>query len=164
MNAWAQNKKGFTIVELLIVIVVIAILAVITIVAFNGIQNRAAFGKVQSELVSIKKGLMLYHADNGNYPITGTTSAPGWRYSCSAGTTNFITAINTYMTVPQAPCSAGATNNDTWIYASDGVGYKLMHIRPVSTLASVVPTELRDFRYTASQPTWGYWTSDWASI
>ena len=34
-------KQGFTIVELLIVIVVIAILAAITIVAYTGIQNRA---------------------------------------------------------------------------------------------------------------------------
>ena len=34
-------RSGFTIVELLIVIVVIAILAAITIVAFNGIQERA---------------------------------------------------------------------------------------------------------------------------
>ncbi len=36
-----SNQKGFTIVELLIVIVVIAILAAITIVAYNGIQDRA---------------------------------------------------------------------------------------------------------------------------
>ena len=35
---WQRNSKGFTIVELLIVIVVIAILAALTIVAFNGIQ------------------------------------------------------------------------------------------------------------------------------
>jgi prepilin-type N-terminal cleavage/methylation domain-containing protein len=40
---WVQNKQqsGFTIVELLIVIVVIAILAAITVVAYNGIQDRA---------------------------------------------------------------------------------------------------------------------------
>jgi len=36
-----QKQSGFTIVELLIVVVVIAILAAITIVAYNGIQNRA---------------------------------------------------------------------------------------------------------------------------
>ena len=39
-----KTKSGFTIVELLIVIVVIGILAAITIVAYNGIQSRARFG------------------------------------------------------------------------------------------------------------------------
>lgn len=38
---WAKKQTGFTIVELLIVVVVIAVLAAITIVAYNGIQNRA---------------------------------------------------------------------------------------------------------------------------
>jgi len=44
---WAQKQKGFTIVELLIVVVVIAILAAITIVSYNGIQNRAKASTVQ---------------------------------------------------------------------------------------------------------------------
>lgn len=38
---WAKNKQGFTIVELLVVVVVIAILATITIVAYNGVVGRA---------------------------------------------------------------------------------------------------------------------------
>lgn len=41
-------KRGFTIVELLIVIVVIAILAAITVVAYNGIQNRARASGAQA--------------------------------------------------------------------------------------------------------------------
>jgi prepilin-type N-terminal cleavage/methylation domain-containing protein len=45
---WAQKQKGFTIVELLIVIVVIAILASVTVVAFNGIQERARIAAGQA--------------------------------------------------------------------------------------------------------------------
>lgn len=47
---WAKKQKGFTIVELLIVVVVIAILAAITIVSYNGIQNRAKSSVVQNDV------------------------------------------------------------------------------------------------------------------
>lgn len=160
-----KSISGFTIVELLIVIVIIAILAAITVVAFNGIQQRAKFAKLQSDLGSIRKAVDLYYAENGSYPVTGTFSAPGWRYSCSTGIATFIAGTTTYTpNLQQAPCNNGGTNtNDTWVYASDGIGYKLLHIRPAdSSIAGSVPANLQDSRYTTSSPTWGYWTSDWA--
>lgn len=61
-------RAGFTIVELLIVIVVIAILAAITIVAYNGIQQRASNAKTEQALTSWLKAIKLYKADKGTYP------------------------------------------------------------------------------------------------
>ncbi len=58
--------SGFTIVELLIVVVVIAILAAITIVAFNGISNRAKDASVQSTLSTTVKKLEAYKIDPSN--------------------------------------------------------------------------------------------------
>lgn len=53
---WAKEKHtGFTIVELLIVIVVIAILAAITIVAYTGIQERAKASAMQSEVTGVAR-------------------------------------------------------------------------------------------------------------
>jgi type II secretion system protein G len=68
MKMRAPKQKGFTIVELLIVIVVIAILAAISIVAYNGIQQRARDTKRASDIGQVKKMLELYKADVGAYP------------------------------------------------------------------------------------------------
>lgn len=67
-----SSNRGFTIVELLIVIVVIGILAAITIVAFNGIQQRATSTTIRSDLASMHKKIELYKAksDSGQYPST----------------------------------------------------------------------------------------------
>ena len=67
MKAWAK-QKGFTIVELLIVIVVIGILAGISIVAYNGIQERAAKSSADSAISQVAKKVKMYALKNGSYP------------------------------------------------------------------------------------------------
>jgi prepilin-type N-terminal cleavage/methylation domain-containing protein len=62
---WAK-QNGFTIVELLIVVVVIAILAAITIVSYNGIQNRAKESAAQSAASQVAKKIALWQVDNPN--------------------------------------------------------------------------------------------------
>lgn len=64
------KKNGFTIVELLIVIVVIGILAAITITAFNGVQQRARDASAQSATTQVYKKIEVYRATNGTYPAT----------------------------------------------------------------------------------------------
>lgn len=70
MNRVAQ--KGFTIVELLIVIVVIGVLAAIVIVSYNGITNSANDSAVESDLATIAKKLEVYKATTGLYPANST--------------------------------------------------------------------------------------------
>lgn len=67
-----NKQKGFTIVELLIVIVVIAILAAISIVAFTGIQQRARDSERASDVSNIVKALTAYTTDESNtWPENG---------------------------------------------------------------------------------------------
>lgn len=76
------NHSGFTIVELLIVIVVIAVLAGISIVAFSGVQQRARDMSRNSAVTQIRKALETYRAEHGRYPpnqgITTAFSPPGF--------------------------------------------------------------------------------------
>jgi prepilin-type N-terminal cleavage/methylation domain-containing protein len=67
-----QREGGFTIVELLIVIVVIGILAAITIVAYNGITAKAYSTTARSNAESVQKVAESYNADNGAYPTAAT--------------------------------------------------------------------------------------------
>ncbi len=61
-------NRGFTIVELLIVIVVVGVLASISTVAFASVNNKATNTDIISKVVAYKKLLMLHKADTGFYP------------------------------------------------------------------------------------------------
>jgi prepilin-type N-terminal cleavage/methylation domain-containing protein len=65
-----MKRAGFTIVELLIVIVVIAILAAISIVAYNGIQQRAMASLLKSDISNATKQMELANAETGSYPTS----------------------------------------------------------------------------------------------
>src|SRR5690606_17751305 len=72
-----QNQKGFTIVELLIVIVVIAILAAISIVAYTGIQNRARTSANRSLASQLEKKAQAYYTVEAVYPMNAAAFASG---------------------------------------------------------------------------------------
>lgn len=69
---WAHSKQsGFTIVELIIVIVIIGILAAISIIAYNGVQRNAADKAMKSDLEHASAEMQrLELADNGIFPTT----------------------------------------------------------------------------------------------
>ena len=90
MNRTAQQTNtGFTIVELLIVIVVIAILAAITIVAYNGIQARARDTARIEKVTAIAKAIELYQADNGRYPPIQDARGAETPDACGSQTENW---------------------------------------------------------------------------
>ena len=85
-------SRGFTIVELLVVIVVIGILAAITIVAYTGISNKAKIASLQSDLTNASNQLKIYQATepSNNYPTGNVCPTPGSTEIClkSSGSNN----------------------------------------------------------------------------
>ena len=69
-----SKQFGFTIVELLVVIVVIGILAAITIVSYGGVTNKANIASLQSDLTNTSQQLKLFQIDNSSYPATISTN------------------------------------------------------------------------------------------
>lgn len=109
---WAQKQKGFTIVELLIVVVVIAILAAITIVAYTGIQNRTHDSAVQNDLATFYKKLEAYKIDDPNSRYPTPVNASDLNTTVSDSKFNFKFSTNSY--------STSVTNNVAYCFASDG--------------------------------------------
>jgi len=73
-----QKEKGFTIVELLIVIVVIAILVAIVIVAYTGITQRANETAAKANAEAIVKVAEAYATDEGNGTYPTLTQLTEW--------------------------------------------------------------------------------------
>jgi general secretion pathway protein G len=106
--------KGFTLVELLVVIVVLGILASISIVAYNGTQGRARDSRRQNDISELAKGLELYYLDNHKYPTSGgaTVTTNTWNTTADASWSTFVTALKPYMdnNVPSDPTSTPNAN------------------------------------------------------
>lgn len=106
-----KNKKrhGFTIVELLIVIVVIGILAAISIVAYTDVQKRSRDSVRMQDVASIRKALEVYRADHGRYPnSTANPGLNGWEVSMD---TSFMQSLREYMpNSPRDPANSAATS------------------------------------------------------
>ena len=80
-----KDQKGFTIVELLIVIVVIGILATLVIVTFTGIQQKARDTKRQTDINAINSHVEAYYAQHGNYPTLTDLNTASWRATNTKG-------------------------------------------------------------------------------
>lgn len=109
-------RKGFTLLELLIVIAIIGIMATFAIIGLSGAQAKARDGRRKADLESIRSALELYRADCDVYPnaitygsaLTGTSNVAGARCSTS----------NKYIgVVPNDP-----SNGKTYRYAVLGGG------------------------------------------
>ena len=68
-------NKGFTVVELLIVIIIIAIISVIALPQFINAQDRGKQSQTVGNLRSIGNAMALYHTDNNTYPVATSITA-----------------------------------------------------------------------------------------
>lgn len=124
---WSNN--GFTIVELLIVVVVIAILAAVTIVAFNGAQDRARNARVANDLNQLNKKIQMYAIENGAYPSTGSLNTIYVDNNCTKTSVNrradWVPGVTGIMQNPGLDNTGVSRAGGCYMYSSDGTSYVL---------------------------------------
>lgn len=96
-------RRGFTIVELLIVIIVIAILAAITTVAYNGVQQRARNAQIVSGVRAYEKTIRMYQIDQGALPNTSGCLGANYPSNQCWNGTNGTFAVNAGLDTLIAP-------------------------------------------------------------
>ncbi len=150
-----KNKEsGFTIVELLIVIVIIGILAALVIVAYNGIQTRARAAQYQTDAQVIVKKMEAYYSNVGYYPVTSTTTTGTAGGTAVAALMNATTtkesnlpasatvyAVNAANTAPTYANAVAATpiNDGYYVaYCATGGGVNVYYPDPFSSVVKSV--------------------------
>lgn len=127
-----RKSYGFTIVELLIVIVVIGVLAAIVVVAYNGVTQSAKLSKVYQDMSNVNKLVLAYQVQNGQYPVTSSTMGNGATFltdeNCSVSsvrTAQWIPGLSTAL--PQSDQSMKGVNGGAgcYTYLSNGTDYVL---------------------------------------
>lgn len=112
----SSKPQGFTIVELLIVVVIIAILAAITIVAYNGIQARSKSSAAQSTASMVAKKAEVYNADDTTTGYPATLAA----LTGAAATATYAIPAGSVVGLGAAPTSTAAQNAVTFYKCGTG--------------------------------------------
>jgi prepilin-type N-terminal cleavage/methylation domain-containing protein len=127
-----QKSSGFTIVELLIVVVVISILFTITTMAFNGVQSKARAARMQSSINALQKAVQLYQSENGAFPVTTNNPKANWRAADARTDSNCTNGSSQADWIPGVTAKLPASDSTTvgvdgikgcYIYVSDGTEY-----------------------------------------
>ena len=79
MISLKRKESGFTIIELLIVIIVIGILATLVITTFSGIQRNARNRTREADINALHSQIEYYYGQNGTYPTLANLNDSDWR-------------------------------------------------------------------------------------
>jgi prepilin-type N-terminal cleavage/methylation domain-containing protein len=84
-----KNSKGFSLIELMVVILIISLLVAAATVSWKNAQAKGRDSKRKSDLKAVQQALEYYLSVNGKYP-NSSLSTPGSKIRCNSGTDTTI--------------------------------------------------------------------------
>ena len=133
------STRGFTLIELMIVVVIIGILAMVAIPKFSDILRKSKEGSTKGSLTNLRSALSIYITDNnGSSPLQNSVN-PTPEELTRALVPKYITAIpmvrlgenhpdsatiriSTYSDAAQDLAASPAFDNSGWVYSNSGGG------------------------------------------
>lgn len=124
-----SSVKGFTLVELLVVVAIIAILSAVGVTVYSNIQLQTKNEKRKADIQAIHKALEIYKSNYGLYPGTngqscgGTGGCPTTAPSDTSAWTALVGGSSYYSSgaSPVDPINA-SSNGKSYTYVYDGLG------------------------------------------
>lgn len=123
-----NTSRGFTIVELVVVITAVAILAAISTASYTNLQVQSRDSEREADVLSMKAGLETYYEQNGDYPARITSPANAEIANAPSFYLDTLRVSSTALVAPNAP--SGTTSS--WVWSSSAANtaqYALMSYR-----------------------------------
>lgn len=114
-------KKGFTLIEILIVVAIIAILAGSILVGFGPAQRQGRDSRRIADLRQVQNALELYYSKCGYYPGTAQASSPCGAFQPISSWSDLTSAL-TGSSIGTSQIPNDPTNGKNYMYGTDGTG------------------------------------------
>lgn len=157
-----MRLRGFTLIEVILVVAVLGILTGIVVVSYSGAQLTARNAKALNDIQAVEDILEIYYNKNGQYPKTTDNTQANWKSidvltddNCENGSSqpDWVPGVGALPQSPQ-PSSKGADGKKgCYLYASNGTEYVLSAwnmISPPQTSTMYRRLGFREFQTSSS--------------